>query len=140
MANPYHSIGFCPICGDGLCGIRIYRTDSDSTYGLIVCDECDAVWTEPNLSRKPSYPDSEDPRSPIDGLPIWGPSSHWADLRECALLGWLAAIDPVLNGHGKQPDDDDPLDSPSIKDPSDQRGAGTQWMATTKIDDEEKTS
>ena len=140
MSNPCHSIGFCPICGDGLCGIRIYQTDSDSTYGLIVCDECDAVWTEPDLSREPYYPDSEDARSPIDGQPIWSPSSNWADLRECALLGWLGAIDPVLHCHGEQPGDDDPLDSPPIKDHSDQRIVSTQWMATTKIDDEEKTS
>jgi len=102
MATPCHSIGLCPICGDGLCGIRIYQSDRDSTYGLIVCDECDAVWTEPDLSRKPYFPDSEDARSPMDGQPIWSPSSHWADLKECESLGWLGEIDPALHYHGQQ--------------------------------------
>lgn len=114
MANPCHSIGFCPICGDGLCGVRIYQSDNDSTYGMVVCDHCDAVWTEPDLSAQPYFPDTEDERSPIDGQPIWGSASHWADLQECALLGWLTAIDPVLNYHGQQLSDDDPLTAPSI--------------------------
>lgn len=112
MATPCHSIGFCPVCGDGLCGIRAYPTDDGSLYGLIICDECDAIWTEPDLSAKPYFPDAQDERSPIDAQPIWGATSHWADLRECALLGWLGAIDPILHCHGNQPGDDDPLESP----------------------------
>jgi hypothetical protein len=140
MATPCHSIGFCPICGDGLCGIRIYQSDDNSTYGLVVCDECDAVWTEPNLSTKPFFPDTEDERSPIDGQPIWGATSHWADLRECALLGWLAAIDPILHCHGQQPSDDDPLDSPAMKDHSQQTMVDPHWMAPPSIDIDEKNS
>jgi len=108
MTNPCHSIGFCPICGDGLCGIRIFTTAQNILYGLVVCDECEATWVEPDLSLKPYFPDSDDARSPLDSQPLWGSTSHWADLRECAQIGWLSAIDPVLHCHGKAPVDDDP--------------------------------
>jgi hypothetical protein len=109
MANPCHSIGFCPVCGDGLCGIRIYTRHGQEPYGLVVCDECDAVWATPDLSGKPIFPDTEDARSPVDGQPLWGPSSHWADLHECARLGWFSEIHPALSRHGIPPIDDDPL-------------------------------
>jgi hypothetical protein len=109
MAHPCHSIGFCPVCGDGLCGIRIFTRHAQDPYGLVVCDECDAVWTSPDLSGKPIFPDPEDARSPIDGQPLWGPDSHWADLHECARLGWFSQINPALSRHGIPPVDDDPL-------------------------------
>ncbi len=112
MSTPSFSVGQCPICGDGLCGIRIYHADSPRAYGLVICDECEALWTEPNLSLKPVFPgvfaDSDMACSPVDGWPLWDGSSHWADLQECARLGWLSAIDPALVYHGPQPQDDDP--------------------------------
>jgi hypothetical protein len=140
MATPCHSIGTCPICGDGLCGIRIYATNDDSSYGLVVCDECDAVWTEPNLATKPYIPDSEDERSPVDGQPIWGATSHWADLHECALLGWLEAIDPKLHYHGHPPGDDDPLRSPSFSAVAKQQELADKPAISTKINHDEKPS
>ena len=112
MPTPRHSVGPCPSCGDGLGGIRIYTSGNGTTYPLVVCDECDAVWTEPDLSRRPTFPDPEDARSPIDGQPLWGADSHWADLAECAACGWLAQVDPTLHHHGPLPADDDPLATP----------------------------
>lgn len=108
MSTPSHSIGFCPVCGDGLCGVRIFQAESHTPYGLVVCDECGAVWQQPNLSIKPFFPDFEDERSPIDGQPLWGATSRWADLDDCAMLGWLDAIDPRLDSPGGIPVDDDP--------------------------------
>jgi hypothetical protein len=140
MATPFHSIGVCPICGDGLCGIRTYESGHDSTYGLIVCDECDAIWTEPDLSAKPHFPDTEDERSPVDGQPIWGPTSHWADLNECARLGWLESIDPRLNHHGQQPGDDDPLHPPVRSANVPGQVAGERAMTTPQTDHAEKPS
>lgn len=115
MSTPRHSIGFCPVCGDGLVGIRVYSQDGNARYPLGVCDECEAIWTVPDLARKPIFPAAEDARSPVDGQPLWGTGSHWADLVECAELGWSDAIDPELNMHGVEPDDDDPL-SPPVSD------------------------
>ena len=41
MMNPFHSIGFCPVCGGGLCGVRL--CSEDSPHGLISFDECEAI-------------------------------------------------------------------------------------------------
>lgn len=112
MSSPRHSIGSCPICGDGLCGIRILSGTDGQTYPLVICDECEATWTEPDLSRKPHFPDPENALSPVDGQALWGSHSHWADLAECVACGWLDRIDPALTSHGPEPSDDDPLSTP----------------------------
>lgn len=108
MSTPLFSVGSCPVCGDGRCGIRIYHAELPRAYGLVICDECEAVWTQPDLSAKPVFAPSEEARSPIDGWPLWDNKSHWADLQECGRLGWLSAIDPQLIYHGPRPSDDDP--------------------------------
>lgn len=97
--SPRHSIGCCPICGGGLCGIRVFDDPSDtgSLHGLIICDECDAIWLEPNLSSQHQYPDAERPCSPITGQPIWGERSRWASSDEVEALGWSAAVDHELD-------------------------------------------
>ncbi len=101
---PQHSIDYCPICGGGLCGIRIYGvnqeqpTDENLTpTGLIVCDECEAIWLEPDTSSPHQYPDIDNPVSPISGEPLWGETSRWATLQDVETLGWLEAVNPALN-------------------------------------------
>ncbi len=107
--SPLHSIDFCPICGGGLCGIRICgvdeegasdrfaRTGSDAPHGMVVCDECDAIWLEPDLTTAHQYPDVEDARCPICGLSLWGNNSRWATSEDVAALGWEFAVNPDLD-------------------------------------------
>ncbi|MDG2222524.1 MAG: hypothetical protein P8L85_14190 [Rubripirellula sp.] len=93
--NPLHSIGFCPVCGGGLCGVRL--CGEESPHGLIVCDECEAIWLEPDLSAPHQYPSAQDAKCPICDLPLWGESSRWAGEADLKLLGWEDAIDRQLS-------------------------------------------
>lgn len=116
MTTPLHSIDFCPICGGGLCGIRIIEsmsaenpesnkeiaTDSETSsllqpHGLVICDECEAIWLEPDVSTVHQYPDLENAASPVNGQPIWGDGSRWASMEEIELLGWSEAVNPELD-------------------------------------------
>jgi len=94
---PKHSIDYCPICGGGLCGIRICGIRDEVPHGLIVCDECEAIWKTPDVSSRHQYPDAEDARCPTCERPLWGPQSRWANWDDCSELGWLDAIDPQLD-------------------------------------------
>jgi len=110
--TPYHSIGPCPICGGGLCGIRICglptpnqvigNADIDTTtgpHGLIVCDECEAIWLDPDKNVDHQYTDPEDPRCPICRDSLWNGNNHWANTAEVHFIGWSDAVDPNLDYH-----------------------------------------
>ncbi len=115
VVNPKHSISFCPVCGAGLCSVRVCHGPLDRRlpdddplsdppppahrdHGLVVCDECEAIWLTPNTESAHQYPDPEDARCPICQLSLWGPSSHWASMAEIESLGWTHAIDRTLDG------------------------------------------
>lgn len=101
---PQHSIDFCPVCGGGLCGIRIYGVNAEQTgedrpapHGLVICDECEAIWLEPDTSTPHQYPSVDHPVSPVNGAPLWGETSRWATIEDVDALGWIDAINPALN-------------------------------------------
>ncbi|TWT67351.1 HEAT repeat domain-containing protein [Allorhodopirellula solitaria] len=91
-------VGKCPICHDGLCAVRVYLNEQGQlTHGLVVCDECDAIWTQPDLRSAHVYPDAESPQSPVSGQPLFDPEhSRWATGDDVAALGWSAQIDASL--------------------------------------------
>ncbi len=134
--SPKHSIDFCPICGGGLCGIRICGVDDDGAnskinsdntgetpsrffatgsaepHGLIVCDECEAIWLMPDVTTPHQYPviqsdqgssasndsdESSSEKCPICHLPLWGRQSRWADSEDVEALGWQFAVNPDLD-------------------------------------------
>lgn len=107
--SPRHSIDFCPICGGGLCGIRICgvaprrdpeRADdshSNEPHGLVVCDECEAIWLDPDVTTAHQYPAAEDARCPICKEALWSTSSRWADWDDIKVLGWEFAVNPALD-------------------------------------------
>lgn len=109
VVSPKHSVATCPICGGGLCGIRVCGLDPnggdrrlgrlgyDGVHGLVVCDECDAIWLEPDVSTVHHYPSVVDARCPICDEPLWGPQSRWAEDRDVAKLGWEQAVDRSLD-------------------------------------------
>ncbi len=107
--SPKHSIDFCPVCGGGLCGIRICGVDNRSRdelfaitastepHGLIVCDECEAIWLEPDICTSHQYTDIEHPKCPICQASLWGASSRWANAGDIELLNWQYAVNPDLD-------------------------------------------
>ncbi|MEL6897263.1 MAG: hypothetical protein AAFP90_14265 [Planctomycetota bacterium] len=98
MISPHFSVAVCPICGAGLCGIRICGLDTPKPYGLVVCDECEAIWTQPDILTAHQYPDdTENPLCPISGAPLWGPNSRWAHREDVQRLGWCDSIDSELS-------------------------------------------
>ncbi len=146
--SPLHSVDYCPICGGGLCGVRIcglpvdprvarkdnvVQDDEDldianrdkrktqlakhpdgldglpasntiqvEPHGLVVCDECEAIWLEPDVSTQHQYPDSEDAHCPICTAELWGPQSRWATEFDMALLGWSRCHKPDLDALNDQ--------------------------------------
>ncbi len=99
-AGPPHSIGRCPICEAGLCGVRICTGDDplsqQPTGGFILCDECEALWLEPNTASEHSYVDPENPSCPICRGALWS-TSRWALQDDIKTLGWSGAVDPDLD-------------------------------------------
>lgn len=100
--TPHFSIDYCPRCGAGLAGVRICGLGTDSPHGLVVCDECEAIWLEPDTRGQHQYADASDARCPKCTEPLWGPQSRWATQQDLIQLNWFDAIDANLNG---EPDD-----------------------------------
>lgn len=98
-----HSVAHCPICEGGLCSVRAFfenditRTSEKPSHGLILCDECEAIWLQPNVQGVHLYADSESPLDPITGKPLYDPrSSRWANTKDVESLRWSDKIDPSL--------------------------------------------
>lgn len=100
--SPLHSVDSCPVCGGGLLGIRLCHGnvrqggDLASPHGLVICDECEAIWTEPDSQTAHQYPAAEDARCPICETQLWN-GSHWAGRDEVARLGWSEAVNSTLD-------------------------------------------
>lgn len=75
-----------------------FTSSSDKpSYGLILCDECEAIWLQPDVHGVHLYADSESPRSPVTGEPLYDVhSSRWANAADVAALGWTDKIDDSL--------------------------------------------
>lgn len=106
--SPKHSIDLCPICGGGLCGIRIcgiqprdegapIAKEYENAHGLIVCDECEAIWLEPDVTTDHQYPNSEDAGCPICTAYLWGEASRWAGPADITALGWEESVNHDLD-------------------------------------------
>lgn len=93
MALPYLIyIRSCPVCGDGLCRVRVCAIDQQ-LHGCILCDECDTVWTDPALSERIDPPNEySSPVCPDCGETLWNDTCHWADIQEVCLLGWYDKV------------------------------------------------
>lgn len=93
-----HNVSSCPICRDGLCGVRAYFDSSgELAHGLVVCDECEAIWLQPDTGGVHVYAAPESPRCPISGVGLYDRVfSRWANEDDIVALGWSAAIEPEL--------------------------------------------
>ncbi|MCC9644251.1 hypothetical protein LOC71_18395 [Rhodopirellula sp. JC740] len=96
-SNPRYSVGSCPICEQGLCSIRACGLVNDRpTYGLVVCDECEAIWLQPDLNGVHVYADAENPKCPVDQSHLYRGNSRWATPSDIDQLGWSDAVNPDL--------------------------------------------
>ncbi len=84
-----HYVGTCRCCGQGLLGIRICCEDE---IGLILCEECEAIWLEPTCTGTPLFPQQPDSCCPRCGRSLWQPPSHWASGDEVDRLGWAEYV------------------------------------------------
>ena len=66
-------------------------------HGLIVCDECEAIWLAPDVTTDHQYPDSENAECPICSAPLWGEQSRWANLDEIEALDWIGVVNHDLD-------------------------------------------
>ncbi|MEL6108238.1 MAG: hypothetical protein AAFU85_19605 [Planctomycetota bacterium] len=107
--GPLHSIARCPVCEGGLCGIRICTGDDPTqkapSAGFVMCDECEAIWLEPDLTAAPTYADPESPTCPIYHCGLWG-GTRWANREEVERLGWTSNVDTDLAIEEDTPESD----------------------------------
>ncbi len=83
--------GECPICGTGSIGFRV--CSGESTL-VLMCDECDSLWTDPRSTHASKALYAEAPDFLVPGLScsIGAPASRWASREEVEGVGWGALI------------------------------------------------
>jgi len=115
-----YDVGPCPICGQGLRGVRICCGQP-----VIVCDECDAVWSSPSLSDRIST--TADPPCASCGQSLWGDQARWATREEIEAAGWRPQVrQPAAGDHTSSTAHDEGTaggTSPASPDPPDRLGA-----------------
>lgn len=82
-------VGTCTVCGTGSVGVRI-PAEGGPAVGM--CDECDAVWTDPGMTDGPHFPQAPGWDSPAGGGGLGGPMAHWATHEEADRVGWSHAV------------------------------------------------
>lgn len=95
MSQPIDSwihIGICPVCESGMCRVRRCTGDG-TTHFFALCDECDAIWTEPSTeSEERIYADSDSPTCPICKADLYGDQCDWATLDEITDDAWRSNL------------------------------------------------
>jgi hypothetical protein len=86
-----HHVGSCPKCKQGLLGLRV--CGGADRHLVIVCDECDAVWTTPDTSRRATYPEQPELPCPKCGASLREKPARWATLRDIRRAGWEDKIE-----------------------------------------------
>jgi len=79
-------VGFCRICGTGPLGLR--RCGGCGKV-VVLCDECDAIWTSADLAAKPHLAQAGDLACPDCEASLVNASSRWAKKAEIEATDWL---------------------------------------------------
>ena len=80
--------GTCPVCDQGVRGVRVCRD-----HAVVLCDECESVWLDPDASQPPLAPPVPDLPCPVCRNPLYGPQTSWASKEQVDDLGWSAAVE-----------------------------------------------
>lgn len=88
MTNEHqmHAVGTCRICGTGALGLRECGGCGEI---VVLCDECDAVWTSADFSAKPHYAGENDLPCPYCATSLLREPSRWAAKSRIDKLAWL---------------------------------------------------
>lgn len=90
----YSTYDVCPICQHGQIG---FRKCADSEYIVLMCDECDSIWLEPNTVRSDNVIYTEPPHFIVPMLDCSILNSTWASRDDIYKKGWKNYI----GGEGK---------------------------------------
>jgi hypothetical protein len=88
--SPWVHIGECPVCVNGIVRVRTCHGGGE-THLIAVCDECEAIWTDPDISNRRGFADAEKALCPICDQPLYGPQSHWSVPIDLQGTEWAAA-------------------------------------------------
>ena len=79
-------VGTCRICGTGPLGLRECGSCGEV---VVLCEECDAVWTDGDFSVKPQLAGENDLPCPYCEASLIRPPSRWAEESKIKKLAWL---------------------------------------------------
>jgi hypothetical protein len=85
QSGPRYDVGPCPVCGDGLRGVRVCCGTP-----VVLCDECDALWNSPTLADR--LPGGREPVCRACGESLWGEQARWATHAEIEAAGWWPQV------------------------------------------------
>jgi len=81
-------VGFCRICGTGPLGLReCGRCESV----VVLCDECDAVWTDADFSARPQFANEGELPCPHCEASLIKKPSRWATKGKINDVAWVQA-------------------------------------------------
>lgn len=82
-------VGTCPFCEQGNLGVRVC---SQAEHAVILCDECEAIWLDPELVGKPVFHKEPELPCPYCQGNLMNSPACWASMGEIFKRGWLATI------------------------------------------------
>ncbi|MFK7736975.1 MAG: hypothetical protein AB8B50_13150 [Pirellulaceae bacterium] len=88
--NPWIHIGDCPVCVQGLVRIRTCTGGNAGVQHFAMCDECEAIWLEPDTSTEKQFPDAENAKCPICEEDLFGSASRWSLPADISGTDWEA--------------------------------------------------
>jgi hypothetical protein len=80
----------CPVCGTISLSIRVCGGEDEEI--IVLCEECDAIWLEPDLSGEPYFPEEHNMLCPSGKGTIASPESYWANEAQIKAKGWWKFI------------------------------------------------
>jgi hypothetical protein len=89
MSQQMYHVGICSICHEGALGIRIC---GGCEAAVVLCDECDSLWLEPDCAEPPIFLKQPDAPCPNCAASLYQDPSHWADQVEIEQHGWTEFV------------------------------------------------
>lgn len=84
--NEMYYVGFCRSCGTGPLGLRECGGCGEV---VVLCDECDSVWTDTDFEAKPQYAYSNKLPCPYCEASLSEAPSRWAAKSKIEKIAWL---------------------------------------------------
>src|SRR5687767_14313125 len=97
----FYRLESCPFCKGGSIGFRLCV---DQTRLVMMCDECEAIWLDPENMEVSALlsPDSPDFVAPGTNCSVKSPLSRWASREEIERFGWTDYIVGEIRALGEE--------------------------------------